>query len=45
MEGVLAAQKAGDKAGTAAARDALLKLYERNTVHLIVRSRLAPAAE
>jgi hypothetical protein len=45
LEGVLAAEKAGDKAGTAAARDALLKLYERDTLHLIVRSRLAPPAE
>jgi tetratricopeptide (TPR) repeat protein len=39
-EGVLAAEKAGDKAGAAAARDALLKLYQRNAMHLIVRSRL-----
>jgi tetratricopeptide (TPR) repeat protein len=41
MEGVLAAERAGDKAGAAAARDALLELYERDTLHLIVRSRLA----
>jgi hypothetical protein len=33
-------EKAGDKAGAAAARDALLKLYQRNAMHLIVRSRL-----
>lgn len=39
-EGVLAAEKAGDKADAAAARDALLKLYQRNAMHLIVRSRL-----
>ena len=39
-EGVLAAEKAGDKAGATAARDTLLKLYLRNATHLIVRSRL-----
>jgi Flp pilus assembly protein TadD len=39
-EGVLAADKAGDKAGATAARDTLLKLYLRNPTHLIVRSRL-----
>ena len=38
--GVMAAEKAGDKAGAAAARDGLLKLYGRNQVHMIVRSRL-----
>ena len=39
-EGVLAAEKASDKAGATAARDTLLKLYLRNQTHLIVRSRL-----
>ena len=39
-DGVLAAEKAGDKAGATAARDTLLKLYLRNSTHLIVRSRL-----
>ena len=42
LEGVLAAERAGDKAGMASARDALLKLYKRDTLHLIIRSRLAP---
>jgi hypothetical protein len=39
-EGVLVAEKAGDKAGATGARDALLKLYQRTAMHLIVRSRL-----
>jgi tetratricopeptide (TPR) repeat protein len=38
---VLAAEKAGDAPGAAAARDAILKLYARDPVHLMVRSRLA----
>jgi tetratricopeptide (TPR) repeat protein len=38
--GVMAAQKAGDKAAATAARDALLKLYLRSSGHLIIRSRL-----
>ena len=41
-QGVLAAEKASDKAGAAAAREELLKLYLRDPVHLIVRSRLSP---
>jgi hypothetical protein len=42
-QGVVAAEKAGDKAGAASARDQLLKLYRRNSVHLILRARLTPA--
>ena len=41
-QSVVAAEKAGDAAGTAAARDQLMKIYGRDPVHLIVRSRLAP---
>jgi tetratricopeptide (TPR) repeat protein len=41
-QGVLAAEKVGDKAGAETAREALLKMYLRDPVHLIVRSRLAP---
>jgi tetratricopeptide (TPR) repeat protein len=41
-QGVVAAEKAGDKAGAAAAREQLLKIYGRDPVHLIIRSRLAP---
>jgi hypothetical protein len=40
-QGVAAAEKAGDTAGAAAAREQLLKIYGRDPVHLIVRSRLA----
>jgi len=40
--GVLAAEKAGDKAGATTARDRLLKIYRRDPVHLIIRSRLTP---
>jgi Flp pilus assembly protein TadD len=40
-QGVIAAEKAGDKAGAAAARELVLKIYRRDPVHLIVRSRLA----
>jgi hypothetical protein len=36
----MAAEKAGDKAGAATAREALLRLYARTQVHMIVRSRL-----
>ena len=39
--GVMAAQRAGDKTGAAASREALLKLYLRSSGHMIVRSRLA----
>ena len=42
-QGVVAAEKAGDKAGAAAAREQLLKMYERDPVLLIARSRLTPA--
>ena len=41
-QGVVAAEKAGDKAGAAAAREDVLKIYPRDPVHLIVRSRLGP---
>lgn len=40
--GVVAAEKAGDKAGATAAREQLLKTYGRDPLHLIMRSRLAP---
>jgi hypothetical protein len=40
-QGVLAAEEAGDKAGATARREQLLKTYERDPVHLIMRSRLA----
>ena len=42
-QGVVAAGRAGDKAGAAAARESLLKHYQRDPVALIVRSRLTPA--
>ena len=38
--GVMSAEKAGDKAGATAAREALLKLYGRSQVHMIVRAQL-----
>jgi tetratricopeptide (TPR) repeat protein len=41
---VAAAEKAGDAAGAAAAKDRLLKLYVRDPVHLVVRSGLAKPA-
>ena len=41
-QGVVAAEKAGDKAGAAAARDRLLKAYLRDPAHLVVRSQLVP---
>jgi hypothetical protein len=37
----MAAEKAGDAAGAARARDALLKLYRRDPLHLVNYSRLA----
>jgi hypothetical protein len=43
-QGLRAIEKSGDKARTSAARDAILKLYRRDTVHLIFRSRLAPSS-
>ncbi len=39
-QGVVTAQKAGDKAGAAIAREQLLKNYLRDPLHLIVRSQL-----
>jgi hypothetical protein len=36
-----AAEKAGDKAAAAAARELALKIYRRDPVSLIVRSRLS----
>ena len=41
-QGVIAAEKAGDKAGAASARERLLKVYLRDPAHLIVRSQLVP---
>ena len=38
--GVMAAEKAGDEAAATAGRGALLKLYGRNQIDMIVRSRL-----
>jgi Flp pilus assembly protein TadD len=38
--GVMAAETAGDAASAAAGREALLKLYGRTQVHMIIRSRL-----
>ncbi|MBA2354148.1 MAG: hypothetical protein H0V80_05710 [Acidobacteria bacterium] len=43
-QGVVTAEKAGDTAGAAIARDQLLKHYGRDPLHLVMRSRLAPAA-
>jgi Flp pilus assembly protein TadD len=40
-QGVLAAQKAGDAAAADRARDAVLRMFVRDPVHLIVRSQLA----
>lgn len=37
---VMAAEKAGDTAGAAIARDKMLELYLRDPLHLVVRSRL-----
>jgi tetratricopeptide (TPR) repeat protein len=42
-QGVLAAEKAGDKAGARAAREHLFKIYLRDAGHLLVRSRLPVA--
>ena len=39
---VVVAEKAGDKAGSSAARERLLKHYQRSPVALIIWSRLAP---
>jgi Flp pilus assembly protein TadD len=41
-QGVIAAEKAGDKVGAAAAREQVLKVYGRDPNALIVRSRLTP---
>ncbi len=40
-EGLLAAEKARDKAGATAVREQLLKVYQRDPVHLIIRSRVS----
>lgn len=39
-QGVVTAERAGDTAGAAIARQQLLKNYLRDPLHLIVRSRL-----
>jgi tetratricopeptide (TPR) repeat protein len=41
-QGVVAAEKAGDKAGAASLREQLLKVYQRDPGHLMIRSRLTP---
>ena len=41
-QGVVAAEKGGDKPGAAAAREQVLKTYQRDPVALIVRARLSP---
>ena len=41
--GMMAAEMAGDKAAATAARETLLKIYVRDPLHLIIRSRLAAA--
>ncbi|MEO7271745.1 MAG: tetratricopeptide repeat protein [Vicinamibacterales bacterium] len=43
-QGVVTAEKAGDKAGAETARVQLLKIYGRDPLALVVRSRLAPAS-
>ena len=43
-QGVVTAEKAGDKAGAETARAQLLKIYGRDPLALVVRSRLSPAA-
>jgi tetratricopeptide (TPR) repeat protein len=42
-QGLLATEKSGDTARTSAAREAILKLYRRDTLHLIFRSRMTPS--
>jgi tetratricopeptide (TPR) repeat protein len=42
-QGVMAAEKRGDKATATTMRDAILKTYKRDPLHLVVRSRLTPA--
>lgn len=44
-QAIVAIEKAGDEAGAALARDRLLKLYQRDPLHLVVRSRLTPVAK
>jgi hypothetical protein len=39
--GIIAAEKAGDVAGADRAREELLKLYLRDPLHLVIRTRLA----
>ena len=41
-QGVIGAEKAGDKAASAAAREQLLRIYRRDPEHLLVRARLMP---
>jgi tetratricopeptide (TPR) repeat protein len=41
--GMTAAEMAGDKAAAASARDTLLKVYQRDPLHLIIRSRIGAA--
>jgi hypothetical protein len=41
-QAVVAAEKARDKDTSAEARATLLKLYQRDPAHLVIRSRLAP---
>jgi hypothetical protein len=43
-QGVVTEEKAGDKAGAETARAQLLKIYGRDPLSLVVRSRLTPAA-
>jgi tetratricopeptide (TPR) repeat protein len=43
-QGVVTAEKAGDKAGADTARAQLLKIYGRDPLALVVRSRLSPPA-
>jgi tetratricopeptide (TPR) repeat protein len=42
-QSVAAAEKAGDKASATAVREAILKTYKRDPLHLVIRSRLAPS--
>jgi Flp pilus assembly protein TadD len=44
-QAVVAAEKAGDKASAALTRDRLLKNYQRDPLHLVVRSRLSAPAK
>ena len=44
-QAVVAAEKAGDKASAALTRDRLLKNFQRDPLHLVVRSRLSAPAK